>query len=208
MATLHLARGCSLTGCPLSRRLAISLIELLVVLFIIGVLLALLLPAVLGARHRMQATVCQNNIREVSLALQGCVQTTKRFPEPNRWTVDILKWMEEWPLADAMAGNADPNAEFPRPRLFRCPMQEDFSSRVHGVGFCHYILTVDRLAGRKAKHLRGEIHDRELLSSNESQEPWYVAPELTGLAQQRMFAIKPGPHPPGFYMTSSGLYPR
>jgi prepilin-type N-terminal cleavage/methylation domain-containing protein len=209
MATSLLACGSrTAESAQQHRRSGLTLIELLAVLFIISVLLSLLLPAVQSARTKMQATACQNNIRQVDMALRGCIGTTKEFPEPNRWSVAILKWMEEWPLADEMSGNNDPDAEFPRPRLFRCPMQDDFSSRVPGVGFCHYVLTVDRPIRVKAERVRWEITDRELLSEDEQQEPWYIAPELTFDAQQQLFATKPGPHPPGLYMTGSGSYPR
>jgi hypothetical protein len=158
------------------------LIELLVVLLIIGALLGLLLPAVLGARTRMQATVCQNNVYQLSIGLR------------------------EFALADAMNGSLDPNADFPRPPLLRCPMQEDFPSRVPHVGFSHYLLTVDRPIRGKPEKVRWDIHDRELLVEGDSQEPWYLAPELTFFGQQSLFANKPGPHPPGLYMTVRGLY--
>jgi hypothetical protein len=125
---------------------------------------------------------------------------------PNRWTVDMLKWTEEFALADAMNGNLDPNADFPRPPLLRCPMQEDFSSRVPHVGFSHYVLAVDRPIRGKPEKVHWEIHDRELLAEGEPQEPWYLAPELSFFTQQSLFTNKPGPHPPGLYMTVRGLY--
>jgi hypothetical protein len=208
MATVLTEFGRRWRGRLARRRLALSLIELLVVLFIISVLLSLLLPALLAARSRMQASACQNNVRQLSIALLGCIGTTKRFPEPNRWSVEILKWMEEWPLADAMAGNRDPNAAFPRPRLFRCPMQHDLDSRVADVGYCHYVLAVDRPIHTSADRVRWEIHDRERLDEDVTQEPWYIAPELTFAQQQTLITTHPGPHPPGLYMTARGSYPR
>ncbi len=194
-------------------RRAASLIELLVVLFIIGIMLSLLLPALSGARNHAQATVCQNNIRELTSALHSYIHTTKKFPVPNRWTVDVLRWTEEWPLAQAMKGNFDRNADFPRPPLLRCPMQEEFPSRVPSVGFCHYVLTnnrpIDIPANRiNLKLVYWQIHDRQLLSQEVQEEPWYIGPELTYFARDALFANEPGPHPSGLYMTGSGLYPR
>ena len=156
----------------------------------------------------MQATVCENNVRQLSMGLRGYINTTKKFPVPNRWTVDMLKWTDEWPLAEAMKGNFDPNANFPRPPLLRCPMQEDYSSRVAGVGFSHYALTVDRPIGHTKKERDDwDISDLQLLSEDEPQEPWYLAPEFLYIGQQSLFATKPGPHPPGLYMTRAGLRP-
>lgn len=192
---------------PRAVRRAASLIELLVVLFIIGLMLSLILPALGSAQAKAQATVCQNNLYQLDIALRNYIDTMKRFPQPNRWSVDILRWVEEMNLAQAMKGNTDPNANFPRPPVFICPFQEDFPSRVDHVGFCHFVLVVDRPIRGPVDDVRWEIQDREQLDDGEPQEPWYFAPEMSPFMRDSMFVNKPGPHPGGLYMTLRGLAP-
>ncbi|HEY3393152.1 MAG TPA: DUF1559 domain-containing protein [Lacipirellulaceae bacterium] len=183
----------------------LSLLELIVVLFIISVMIGLLLPAVHATRAKARATACQNNVRQLGLALIRCVDTLKKFPDERRWTTDILKWMEEWPLADEVANGIPQNAELPRPRLYRCPAQADVPSTVANVAVCHYVLTVDRKAPRaKEDQVPWELHDRERLSDDERYEPWYVGPEITFTEQREMFATKTGPHSAGELYTSTG----
>ena len=63
------------------RRTAMTLVELLVVMAIIGVLVALLLPAIQAARARRTAS-CKNNMRQIGLGvLQFCDTHKGDFPE-------------------------------------------------------------------------------------------------------------------------------
>ncbi|HMC09697.1 MAG TPA: DUF1559 domain-containing protein [Pirellulaceae bacterium] len=87
-----------------AKRSGFTLVELLVVIAIIGVLVALLLPAVQAAREAARRSKCSNNVKQISLAVHNYEGTFRTFPIGQydccygTWLLSILPYVEQGTL--------------------------------------------------------------------------------------------------------------
>lgn len=107
-----------------------TLVELLVVIAIIGILVALLLPAIQAAREAARRSQCTNNLKNLGLGVHAFHDSKKRFPaavsfpkaSPAKnydiigdtklfanWAIDILPYIEEKALHDQFVLKVDPD---------------------------------------------------------------------------------------------------
>lgn len=140
-------------------RTGFTLIELLVVIAIIGVLVALLLPAVQAAREAARRLQCQNQLKQIALAMLLHEQAHKHFPtagwggawvgdpdrgfaqnQPGGWVYNILPFIEQDALRKLGSGQTDAQKMATNTQVistplsgFNCPSRRDAKPRKGGI---------------------------------------------------------------------------
>ncbi len=152
-----------------SVRVGFTLVELLVVIAIIGVLVALLLPAVQSAREASRRMKCTNHLKQFGIALHNYADTFKVFPnrrggfggvQANRISpfVQLLPFLEQTAMHQQIqAGDPTNLTAFPPggprgdgnwavwnrpPAVFRCPSDPGVVTRVNNDSGHNYVLCV------------------------------------------------------------------
>jgi len=139
-----------------SRRFAFTLVELLVVIAIIGVLVALLLPAVQSAREAARRISCSNNMKQFGLALQNYHSAFGVFPANSNWSgggrkgsahVRMLPYMESNTFIEQLDFEGDvvtqieddPNLSTTVISFLRCPSDDyPLVSEAEGFAMTNY----------------------------------------------------------------------
>src|SRR4051794_16838383 len=127
------------------KRRGFSLIELLVVISIIGVLIALLLPAVQAAREAARRTQCTNNLEQIALGLLNYADVKGGFPvgsmSAQGWStgsffLQILPQIEQVPAFNILnfdvnyAESQNATVHALRPGILVCPSDAKASMQV------------------------------------------------------------------------------
>ena len=124
---------------PRSGRTGFTLVELLVVIAIIGILVALLLPAIQAAREAARRTQCMNNMRQLGLAQQMHHDAFKHLPvdvtaqggQPMLY-LQMLPFMEGSTIKEAYRFDLNATHEYNtgllsrEEPLLRCPSDESY----------------------------------------------------------------------------------
>jgi prepilin-type N-terminal cleavage/methylation domain-containing protein/prepilin-type processing-associated H-X9-DG protein len=141
-----------------------TLVELLVVIAIIGILIALLLPAVQAAREASRRAQCSNNLKQVGLAFANYLNNNKKFP-PGRYGCDGYRG-EECAIANTQL-------------QYYCNMG----------GF---VLLLPYLEEQTLYNMLSPLDSQRLLTEDPSLQAWKTNPaKLAGLQQRPAVFVCP-----------------
>lgn len=194
-----------------------TLVELLVVIAIIGILVALLLPAVQSARAAARRIQCQNQMKQIGVALHNYHSAHKQLPASHTyedrapdgfrssrsWILMILPFMERQQLYDQFAPHfseafsarggiqhIDLRDELATPLLeFRCPTDEEL----------HVLISEQQYQLRRIPialtNYKGNIGNNRMGSIGQGErQDCHTGPDCRGLFWRWAFLAKIGFH--------------
>jgi prepilin-type N-terminal cleavage/methylation domain-containing protein/prepilin-type processing-associated H-X9-DG protein len=122
----------------------VTLIELLVVIAIIGLLIAMLLPAIQASRESARNACCRSNLRQIGVGLHHYVGTWRIFPpcyvDDHNWVAFLLPQLDERSLAAAYSFRVPWKHPDNQPAINRhleilqCPSTQSDEDRLDNIG--------------------------------------------------------------------------
>jgi prepilin-type N-terminal cleavage/methylation domain-containing protein/prepilin-type processing-associated H-X9-DG protein len=137
-----------------------TLVELLVVIAIVGLLIAMLLPAVNAARESARRTQCQSNVRQIGLSMINYLELHKEFPDAAVMKFPDAADMERPdavvtyqlddsrpPLTEFFAPFAENNED-----IFRCPSDHKYFDRGERISYEYNIKIAEKTRPQLTRH--------------------------------------------------------
>jgi prepilin-type N-terminal cleavage/methylation domain-containing protein len=145
----------------MSKKRAFTLIELLVVIAIIGIIAALLLPALSQAKEKSRRTSCSSNLRQINTAIwlyaDDWADSLPILPSPNPYPNGVGAYYKQ--LVKGYLGLSGPAS--PDEKVFTCPSDPTFHTRIQHA-FTSYTFNgyeagsspIPRITGQRLSALR------------------------------------------------------